>query len=446
MQHIELNIERALSFLNEDMLNDLQKEMNYHHMMLTSRKGKGNDFLGWIDLPSSVDEGLIARIEADAAEITAKSQVVIVVGIGGSYLGAKAVIDALKPAFRQARSTKIVYAGHHLSGSYLSSLLNHLSNKTFSIVVISKSGTTTEPAIAFRILRHLLEERYGKNDAAKRIIAVTDRSKGALKKLADQEKYRTYEIPDDVGGRFSVLTPVGLLPLAIAGINIRELLAGAKAMQEKCLSSASYDKNPAALYAATRNALYRLGKPIEVMVNYEPGLLFFSEWWKQLFGESEGKHHRGIFPASVGFTTDLHSMGQYLQDGIRAIFETVVSVSQSKDSIVIPNDEEDIDGFNFLAGKDMHYVNQMAETGTMLAHNDGGIPIIQLIMPEINPFYLGEMIFFFEFACGLSAYLLDVNPFNQPGVEEYKKNMFALMGKPGFENESLTLKKRMELK
>jgi glucose-6-phosphate isomerase len=446
MQHIELDIERIRPFVQDEILKDLQKEIHYHHQILLSRTGKGNDFLGWIDLPQNIDEELIARIESDAADLRSRSEVVVVIGIGGSYLGAKAVIDALKPAFTPAGSCDLVYAGHQLSASYLNSLLKHLSDKSFSIVVISKSGTTTEPAIAFRVLKRLLEERYGKADAASRIIAITDKARGALKKMADQEQYRTYEIPDDVGGRFSVLTPVGLLPVAIAGFSIRELINGAKAMQEMCLSSAVYEENPAALYAAARNALYRMGKPLEVMVNYEPALMYISEWWKQLYGESEGKENRGIFPASVSFTTDLHSMGQYLQDGLRVIFETVLSVRHSSEKLLVPNDPDDPDGLNFLAGKDLHYVNQMAETGTMLAHQDGGIPIIRLVLPEINPFYIGELLYFFEFGCGLSAYLLEVNPFDQPGVEAYKKNMFALLAKPGFEADTLALQKRLGLK
>lgn len=446
MKHLELNIDRIRPFISDTLLKDLQKEIHYHHQILLSRTGKGNDFLGWIDLPQNTDEALLSRIQADAAELRAKSRVVVVIGIGGSYLGAKAVIDALKPPFDSHPECELVYAGHQLSPAYLSSLMYYLEDKAFSLVVISKSGTTTEPAIAFRLLKGLLIERYGKQEAAARIIAVTDKARGALKKMADKENYRTYEIPDDVGGRFSVFTPVGLLPIAIAGFDIRELITGARDMQQICISSAVYEENPAALYAAARNALYRMGKPLEVMVNYEPALTNISEWWKQLYGESEGKEHRGIFPASVNFTTDLHSMGQYLQDGLRVIFETVLSVETSKATLTIPIDPDDGDGLNFLAGKDLHYVNQMAETGTMLAHQDGGIPIIRLLIPEINPYHIGELLYFFEFGCGLSAYLLEVNPFDQPGVEAYKKNMFALLRKPGFEEETLTLQKRLGLK
>ncbi len=446
MNSIELNIERIRPFISDSLLKDLQKEIHYHHQILLSRTGKGNDFLGWIDLPQNTDDALLTRIEKDADELRKKSDVIVVIGIGGSYLGAKAVIDALKPPFESHPACELIYAGHQLSATYHASLIQYLENKDFSVVVISKSGTTTEPALAFRLLKALLIERYGKAEAAGRIIAVTDKARGALKKMAVQENYRTYDIPDDVGGRFSVFTPVGLLPIALAGFDIRQLISGAQAMQTICVSSSVYEENPAALYAATRNALYRMGKPLEVMVNYEPALINIAEWWKQLYGESEGKEHRGIFPASVSFTTDLHSMGQYLQDGLRVIFETVLSIGKPAASIPIPVDPEDGDGLNFLAGKEMHYVNQMAETGTMLAHQDGGIPIMRIVLPELTPYYLGELLYFFEFGCGLSAYLLEVNPFDQPGVEAYKKNMFALLQKPGFEAETLSLQKRLGLK
>ncbi len=449
MQHIELDIQRISAFIPEQELRQLQQDLLHQHQVLLGKTGKGNDFLGWMDLPQTITNQLLEKIKSDAEQLRKISEVIVVIGIGGSYLGAKAVIEALRPHFGDEvgipGKPRLVYAGQNISSDYLSDLIKYLEDKSFSIVVISKSGTTTEPAVAFRLLKNLLESKFSREETKDRIIAVTDKSRGALKSMADIEGYRTYEIPDDVGGRFSVLTPVGLLPVALAGFDISRLMEGAEIMQQMCASSALFEENPATLYAAARNALYRRGKPIEVLVNYEPALQYLSEWWKQLYGESEGKEHRGIFPASVNFTTDLHSMGQYLQDGLRVLFETVISVGKSKHSLQIPEDKDNLDGLNFIAGKELHHVNHMAELGTILAHLDGEVPVIRLIVPELNEFYIGELIVFFEFACALSGYVLDVNPFDQPGVEAYKKNMFALLGKKGFEQETLEIRKRLNL-
>ena len=449
MRHIELDIQRIAPFISGEELDELQKELVYQHLVLNGRTGKGNDFLGWLDLPQTISNEILEQIVSDSLQLRSNSEVVVVIGIGGSYLGAKAVIEALRPHFGDETGRKgkprLVYAGHHISGDYLTDLMHYLEGKSFSVVVISKSGTTTEPAIAFRLLKSKLENTVGKKEARDRIIAITDKARGALKSMADLEGYRTYEIPDDVGGRFSVLTPVGLLPIAIAGFDVHKIMEGAIAMQQICSSSATYSENPASLYAAARNALYRRGKPVEVLVNYEPSLQYFSEWWKQLYGESEGKENRGIFPASVNFTTDLHSMGQYLQEGLRVLFETVISVEKPKHSLLIPEDADNYDGLNFIAGKELHYVNHMAELGTIVAHHDGGVPVMRLVLPELSEFYVGELIYFFEYACALSGYVLDVNPFDQPGVEAYKKNMFALLGKKGFEQETQELRKRLNL-
>jgi glucose-6-phosphate isomerase len=447
MTDINLDLRNIYGFIPESSIQQMEEETISHFYKLIKGTGKGRDFLGWLTLPSNFSKGMLEKIKKDAARIREQSDVLVVTGIGGSYLGARAVIEALTPAFHNLDPERpdpmVVYAGHHLSQDYLSNLLKLLDRKEYTLVVISKSGTTTEPAIAFRILRDHIERKYGKTGAGKRIIAITDREKGALKKLADQEKYTTYEVPDDIGGRYSVLTPVGLLPIATAGFDIEKLIVGARKAQDHALAKRSLKDNPVMEYAAARNALYRSGKTIEVLVNYQPQLQYFTEWWKQLYGESEGKEGKGIFPAGVGFTTDLHSMGQYIQEGMRNLFETVLSVRNTRSKIVIPKVEDDADGLNYLIGKDIQYVNEMAEMGTMLAHVDGGVPNISITVPAINEDTLGQLIYFFELACGLSGYILGVNPFDQPGVEAYKKNMFALLGKPGFEEQTEKLRKRI---
>lgn len=386
-------------------------------------------------------------IEKTAARLRGKADYVVVTGIGGSYLGARAVIDALNDSFDQLKGGRknpfILYAGQNIGEDYTYELLDLLKDKSFGIIVISKSGTTTEPAIAFRALKELLETKYDKDEVKERIVAITDAKKGALRTLADQEGYETYIIPDDVGGRYSVLTPVGLLPIAVAGFSISELVRGAKKMRELTAINVPFEKNPASLYAATRNLLYKKGKKIEILVNYQPKLHYISEWWKQLYGESEGKENKGIFPASVDFTTDLHSMGQWIQEGERTIFETVVSIAAARHRVLIPRDEGNLDNLNYLAGKRIDEVNKMAELGTRIAHTDGGVPNIRIELPELNEYYLGQLLYFFEKACGISGYILGVNPFDQPGVEAYKKNMFALLGKPGFEKETEAIKKRL---
>ena len=401
--------------------------------------GAGNDFLGWLHLPSEITAADLDDINATARQLREECEYVVVIGIGGSYLGAKAVIEALSDnfaAFKKQDGAKVVFAGNNIGEDYLYDLMRLLEGKRFGIVVISKSGTTTEPAIAFRLLKAMLEEKVGKAEAAKRIVAITDAKRGALRSLATQEGYKTYVIADNVGGRFSVLTPVGLLPVAIAGFDINALVAGAVEM-EKAPADMMVD------YAATRNALYQAGKKIEILVNYNPNLHFLAEWWKQLYGESEGKDGKGIFPASVDFTTDLHSMGQWIQDGERTIFETVITVEKQRNEVVIPTDEADLDGLNYIAGKRVDEVNKMAELGTRLAHVDGGVPCMLITLPALNEKYLGQLIYFFEKACGMSGYMLGVNPFNQPGVEAYKKNMFALLNKPGYEEQSAELAKRL---
>ena len=401
--------------------------------------GEGNDFLGWLHLPSSISEVELADIEATAAQLRNSCEYVVTIGIGGSYLGAKAVIEALSSSFDayQGGKCKVLFAGNNIGEDYIAELMDLLKGKKFGIVVISKSGTTTEPAIAFRLLKDMLEKQEGKQEAAKRIVAITDAKKGALRSLATQEGYKTYVIPDNVGGRFSVLTPVGLLPIAVAGFDIKALVAGAVEIEND-------DNENVFTYAQTRNALYQSGKKIEILVNFCPRLHYFAEWWKQLYGESEGKDHLGIFPASVDFTTDLHSMGQWIQDGERTIFETVLSVGDQSHSVVIPHDEANLDGLNFLAGKRVDEVNKMAELGTRLAHVDGGVPNLLITIPALNEKYLGQLIYFFEKACGVSGYMLGVNPFNQPGVEAYKKNMFALLNKPGYEAESKAIQEKLK--
>ena len=406
--------------------------------------GAGNDFLGWLNLPSTTDEALIADIEAAASALQG-CEYVVAIGIGGSYLGAKAVIEALSDSFacfKPANGPRVLFAGQNIGEDYLYELMELLKGKKFGIIVISKSGTTTEPAIAFRMLKELLEAQAGKAEASKLIVAITDAKKGALRKLATEEGYKTFVIADNVGGRFSVLTPVGLLPIAAAGFDIRALLAGAKAMEEKTATSG--DDNISEVYAMTRNALYNAGKKIEILVNYNPKLHYFGEWWKQLYGESEGKDGKGIFPAAVDNSTDLHSMGQWIQDGERTIFETVISVEEQKYTAVIPTDEANLDGLNYIAGKRVDEVNKMAELGTQIAHVDGNVPNIKVTLPALTEYHLGELIYFFEKACGISGYILDVNPFNQPGVEAYKKNMFALLNKPGYEAESAAIQARLK--
>jgi glucose-6-phosphate isomerase len=409
--------------------------------------GKGNDFLGWLNLPTSIDEAHLADVENTAKILRENCEVVVVIGIGGSYLGAKAVIDALSNSFDWLQSDRkapvIVYAGQNIGEDYLYELQELLKNKKFGIISISKSGTTTEPALAFRLLKTQLEQQQGKEAAKQLIVAVTDKARGALRTLAVQEGYKTYVIEDNIGGRYSVLSPVGLLPIAVAGFDIRQLVQGAVSMEKLCGTDTPFEDNPAAQYAAVRNELYKSGKKIEILVNYHPKLHFVSEWWKQLYGESEGKDNLGIFPAAVDFTTDLHSMGQWIQEGERTIFETVISVQESNHKVLVPSDTANLDGLNFLAGKRVDEVNKMAELGTLLAHIDGGVPNLKIELPKLNEFYLGQLLYFFEKACGISGYILGVNPFDQPGVEAYKKNMFALLEKPGFEEATKAIKARL---
>ena len=415
---------------------------------LTEKTGAGNDFLGWIDLPVDYDKEEFARIKAAAKKIQEDSEVLLVIGIGGSYLGARAAIEFLRHNFynmvpREVRKTpEIYYVGNSISSTYLKHLMDVIGDRDFSVNIISKSGTTTEPAIAFRIFKEMLEKKYGKEEAAKRIYATTDKERGALKNLATEEGYETFVVPDDVGGRFSVLTAVGLLPIAVSGADIQKLMDGAAAARERALND-PFEQNDAVLYAAVRNILHRKGKSVEILANYEPSLHYVSEWWKQLYGESEGKDQKGIFPASVDLTTDLHSMGQFIQDGSRIMFETVMNVEESSEEIVIQEEEVDLDGLNYLAGKTVDFVNKSAMNGTMLAHTDGNVPNLMVNIPRQDEFSLGELFYFFEFATGVSGYISGVNPFNQPGVESYKKNMFALLGKPGFEKEREELLKRL---
>ncbi|MEG0948878.1 MAG: glucose-6-phosphate isomerase [Bacteroidales bacterium] len=444
---MKLSIEKVFPFVSMHQIQTLAEGTKECNALLESKQGQGHDFLGWVHLPSSITTDQIAEINTAAAKLRANCEVVVVIGIGGSYLGAKAVIDALSNSFDHLKTNRknpvMLYAGQNIGEDYLAELTSFLKGKQFGLINISKSGTTTEPAIAFRILKKMLEEQVGKDASKERIIAVTDKAKGALRTLADQEGYKTFVIPDDVGGRFSVLTPVGLLPIAVAGYDITALIKGAADMEIATGLNVAFDENPAEKYAATRNALYRDGKKIEILVNYHPKLHYFGEWWKQLYGESEGKEHKGIFPAAVDFSTDLHSMGQWIQEGERTIFETVITVEQTNKSMTIPTDPENLDGLNFLAGKHVDEVNKMAELGTMLAHVDGGVPNMKVSIEKVDEYNLGQMIYFFERACGISGYLLKVNPFDQPGVEAYKKNMFALLEKPGFEAETEAIKARI---
>lgn len=447
MNIIQVNTEKIHGAVSAAEVSALRDEIEAANRMLHDGTGKGSDFLGWVGLPEAVTPAEIAAINNCAARLGELAEVIVVIGIGGSYLGAKAVLDALGNTFSYLHKKRdrptIVFAGENLSEDYTFELMEALRPYTIASIVISKSGTTTEPAIAFRLIKKEIESRYGKAEAARRIVAVTDASRGALRKLADQEGYATFVIPDDVGGRFSVLTPVGLLPLAAAGIDIAELLRGARDMARKTAADIPFENNPAAQYAAARTALYRKGYKIEILASYEPKLQYISEWWKQLYGESEGKEGKGIFPANVTFTADLHSMGQYIQDGERTLIETVISVGKSWHNVVIEADQDDLDGLNFLAGRYLSEVNRMAEMGTLLAHVDGGVPNIRIELPRIDAYHIGALLYFFEKACGMSGYALGVNPFDQPGVEAYKKNMFALLNKPGYEQEGDALRKRL---
>ena len=438
----------AKNFFNEDELKQIKPYVELANEVLTSKTGAGNDFLGWVDLPETYDKDEFARIKKAAEKIKNDSEVLVVIGIGGSYLGAKAAIEFLSHSFynnlpKDKRKTpEIYFAGTNMSGVYLQHLIDVVGDRDFSVNVISKSGTTTEPAIAFRVFKKMLEEKYGKEEAAKRIYATTDKEKGALKTLATAEGYETFVVPDNVGGRFSVLTAVGLLPIAAAGINIDELMAGAKdAMND--FANKNMDENQALQYAAVRNILHRKGKDLELMVNYEPRVHYLAEWWKQLFGESEGKEGKGLYPTSADFSADLHSLGQYIQQGQRLFFETVVSIGKPEVEFVIESDKENLDGLNFIAGKTLDYVNKKATDGVILAHVDGNVPNLGINIPEVTPYHLGYTFYFFEKACGVSGYLLGVNPFDQPGVEAYKKNMFALLGKPGYEEAGKELEKKL---
>ena len=448
MENIKLNIEKTLEFISKDKLAAYAPKVKACMETLEKGTGLGNDFLGWLHLPSSITQEHLADLKATAQVLRENCDVVIVAGIGGSYLGARAVIEAMSNSFlwlqeKKAGQPTIIFAGHNIGEDYLYELTSFLKDKKFGVINISKSGTTTETALAFRLLKKQCEEQRGKEMARKVIVAVTDAKKGAARVTADKEGYKSFIIPDNVGGRFSVLTPVGLLPIAVAGIDIDQLVAGACKMEEVC-ANPNMEENPAALYAATRNELYQNGKKIEILVNFQPKLHYFMDWWKQLYGESEGKDHKGIYPSSVDFSTDLHSMGQWIQEGERTIFETVVSVETPNHELHVPSDEENLDGLNFLAGKRVDEVNKMAELGTQLAHVDGGVPNMRVSVPVLNEYYLGQLIYFFEKACGISGYLLEINPFNQPGVEAYKKNMFALLNKPGYEEASKAIRERLK--
>lgn len=447
MSNLKVDYSKTLGFISKADVLAYKDAVKQNITALYKQTGKGNDFLGWVNLPSSISAAEIADIKATAQKMKQLCEVVVVIGIGGSYLGAKAVIDALSDSFAQLKphnNPLVVFAGQNIGEDYLTELQGVLKNRKWGIVVISKSGTTTEPAIAFRILKADCEAQFGKKEAVDRIVAITDAKRGALRTLADQEGYKTYVIPDNVGGRFSVLTPVGLLPIAIAGFDIEKLVGGAADMEKSTGADIDFEQNPSAVYAAVRNALYKKGKGIELTANYNPKLHFFAEWWKQLYGESEGKEQKGIFPASVDFTSDLHSMGQYIQQGQRCLFETVISIEKPNSSLQIPSDVANLDGLNFLSGKHIDEVNKMAELGTILAHVDGGVPNIRISIPKLDEFNLGQLIYFYELACGISGYILDVNPFDQPGVEAYKKNMFALLDKPGYEAESKAIKEKLK--
>ena len=438
MNTISLNTEYLQKFVSDTELNSIHDELLNAKKTLISGTGRGNDFLGWLDLPETLSSDIINGIKADVERLRNRCHLFVVIGIGGSYLGARAVIEALQSEFAAMQTDGahpyIIYAGHTLSEDYYCQLMSVLDKNDYAVAVISKSGTTTEPAVAFRIIKSHLENKYGKTEAAERIIAITDARRGALHDIAQQEGYRSYVIPDNVGGRFSVLTPVGLLPIAMAGYNIDLLLQGARDMRKQCITNDDLNNNPALLYAAIRNLLYRKGYKVEILENFVPQLKYISEWWKQLYGESEGKEGKGILPHSLSFTTDLHSMGQYVQEGERLMFETVLSITQPHGKVEIPSDEKNLDGINYLLGKSLTEINLNAELGTILAHNDGGVPVLRILLPTIDEYILGQLIYFFEFACGVSGYTLGINPFDQPGVEAYKKNMFRLLGKPGYTN------------
>ncbi|SDC20228.1 glucose-6-phosphate isomerase [Terribacillus halophilus] len=448
MTHIGFDYKKAMPYIGEQELDYLAPLVQAAHEQLHNKTGAGNDFLGWLELPTDYDKDEFARIKKAAEKIQSDSDVLLVVGIGGSYLGARAAIEALTHSFfnvlskEDRKAPQVFFVGNSISAPYLNQLMDVIKDKDVSVNVISKSGTTTEPAIAFRIFKKYLEEKYGVEEARKRIYATTDKARGALKTLASKEGYESFVIPDDVGGRFSVLTAVGLLPIAAAGVDIDSIMAGAQKAQEE-LAVSGLKENPAYQYAAVRNVLYNKGKNIELLVNYEPSLQYFSEWWKQLFGESEGKDLKGLFPASANFSTDLHSLGQYVQEGRRDLFETVVHVKQPVSDVTIEAEEEDLDGLNYLAGETVDQVNHKAFQGTLLAHTDGNVPNLVVEVPALDPFSFGYLVYFFEKACAISGYLLGVNPFDQPGVEAYKKNMFALLGKPGYEEEKAALEKRL---
>ena len=443
MEMIKLDVTKAACFLKEGAVESFEPKVAEAQQALEAGTCPGNDFLGWLHLPSSITPAFLDELQACADSLRANCDAIVVAGIGGSYLGARAVIEALSSCFGKAAGAEILFAGNNIGEDYLFELTEYLKNKKFGVINISKSGTTTETALTFRLLKKQCEAQRGKDEAKQVIVAITDAKKGAARVCADKEGYKSFIIPDNVGGRFSVLTPVGLLPIACAGFSIKDLVAGAQEMEKACAPTVPFAENPAAQYAAVRNGLYQSGKKIEIMVNFQPKLHFFSEWWKQLYGESEGKDGKGIFPASVDFTTDLHSMGQWIQEGERTIFETVISIEEPEKKLLFPADEENLDGLNFLAGKRVDEVNKMAELGTQLAHVDGGVPNMRISVPRLNEYYIGQLIYFFEIACGISGNVLGVNPFNQPGVEAYKKNMFALLDKPGYEAESAAIKARL---
>lgn len=448
MKSISLNITKAASFLAEGAVKAYEPKVKAAQEALENGTCEGNDFLGWLHLPSSITPEFLNEIQAVANTLRDKCEVVVVAGIGGSYLGARAVIEGLGNSFawlvNDKKNPTILFAGNNIGEDYLFELTSFLKDKKFGVINISKSGTTTETALAFRLLKKQCEDQRGKEEAKDVIVAVTDAKKGAARTCADKEGYKSFIIPDNVGGRFSVLTPVGLLPIAVAGFDVKQLVAGAVEMEKACGKDVAFEENPAAIYAATRQALYtQAGKKIEIVCNFQPKLHYFAEWWKQLYGESEGKDQKGIFPAACDFTTDLHSMGQWIQEGERSIFETVISVETPNEKLLFPHDDENLDGLNFLEGKRVDEVNKMAELGTRLAHVDGGVPNILVNVPELNAYYLGQLIYFFEKACGISGLLEEVNPFNQPGVEAYKKNMFALLNKPGYEAESKAIQERL---
>lgn len=449
MTHIQFDYSKALTFFGEHEIRYLQDAVKVFHHALHEKTGQGSDFTGWIDLPVDYDKEEFARIQKAAAKIQQDSDVLLVIGIGGSYLGARAAIEMLNHSFYNAlpsekrKTPQIIFTGNNISSTYMKDVMDFLEGKDFSINVISKSGTTTEPAIAFRIFRKLLEEKYGKEEARKRIYATTDKAKGALKTVADEEGYETFVIPDDVGGRYSVLTAVGLLPIAVSGADIEAMMKGAAQARED-FGHSELENNLAYQYAAVRNILYNKGKTTELLINYEPGLQYFAEWWKQLFGESEGKDQKGIYPSSANFSTDLHSLGQYIQEGRRDLFETVIKVENPRHEVTIEAEENDLDGLNYLAGKTVDFVNNKAFEGTMLAHTDGGVPNLIVRIPKMDEYMFGYLVYFFEKACAMSGYLLGVNPFDQPGVEAYKVNMFALLGKPGYEEKKAELEKRLK--